>query len=176
MKALAHTYQKAFPKIFTKSYEKKNFNFVTSTNTRTQASFKAFVGTIFGEDAVDKVEFTENDEILTVIRNCQIIFLNTRILNSFFCTLQAYQQHPDYKANWIAMTKNETFDSEMKKFERAPVYTKLVADISRLLGFNRTLTAKEVDAVYEMCSFDQSCNLRVPSVWCSVCADNILFA
>lgn len=89
----------------------------------------------------------------------------TKKKNEFVFFLQPFDLSPEWKAMEKAL---QLPGSEIKKFERSNEYATIIADLGELFAINRTLTVEEIEAVYDMCRFDEAWNPHKRSIWCSV--------
>lgn len=78
---------------------------------------------------------------------------------------QPYKMCPSWQKNSDA--KNDE-NSEFTKFKEGPLYQKMIADVSRRLGFKFDLKPSQIKNVFDMCRFDQAWSLDQPSAWCAV--------
>lgn len=72
---------------------------------------------------------------------------------------------PAYYEN-VAATSAE--GSEVSKFKAGPLFQKLLLDVSRRLGFSSSLDPDEIQAIFDVCRYEQSWELDRASAWCSV--------
>lgn len=63
--------------------------------------------------------------------------------------------------------KSKDKNSEYKKFQNSDFYKQTLAQISTRLGFKYTLSAKQVDNVWDICRYDQAWDLDRESAWCT---------
>lgn len=167
LKYLAKNYQAIFPDILDNIYAQDKFLFRHTKTQRTEASYKAFVEGLFGENAYNHIPppaQPEKDMLLKVsavsaIKNS--IFESTSIIISF----QPYEMCPAWQKN---SEKNKNVDSEVYKFEESQEYQKMLSDVSARLGFKFTLSEKQIKNIFDMCRYEQAWDLDRPSAWCTV--------
>lgn len=146
MKFLAIHYQRVFPNILENIYDQQKFQFRYTQTQRTEASFKAFVEGLFGENAHRYVKVQQtpaNDTLLRPYKNCPA---------------------------WNKQTAKAD-GSERKKFEQSQIFTQLVSDVSMRLGFKFPLKIEQIEDIFDMCRYDLAWKLDVPSPWCTVCIE-----
>lgn len=140
---MAIHYQRIFPGILENVYDQQKFQFRHTNTQRTEASFKAFVEGLFGENAYRYVKVpqpTSNDTLL-----------------------RPY----DFCPTWSKVS-TKSADSERMKFEKSQIFTQLISDVSMRLGFKYPLKLEQINDIFEMCRYDQAWKLDVPSPWCTV--------
>lgn len=132
-----------FPNILENIYDQQKFQFRYTNTQRTEASFKAFVEGLFGENAYRYVKVpppASNDTLLRPYEQC---------------------------STWDKDSAKST-DSEHAKFEKSQIFTQLVNDVSMRLGFKYPLKIDQIEDIFDMCRYDQAWKLDVPSAWCTV--------
>lgn len=78
--------------------------------------------------------------------------------------IRPYDYCSDYKKHEKDAKKSK--DSEYVKFIESEFYKKALSEISNRLGFKYTLSAKQVDDIWDMCRYDQAWELERESSWC----------
>ncbi|EAT36389.1 AAEL011510-PA [Aedes aegypti] len=145
LKLLAMREKDRFFEILSGPYDEQRYLFKHTNSQRTEASFKAFVEGLFGNELYDSIP-TKPDSSDDVL-------------------LKPYDFCPAYDANEDKISEP---DSELSKFLRSPLYINTLADISTRLGFRQSLSSEQVEAMWNACRFEQAWNLQLPSPWCSV--------
>ncbi|XP_058461709.1 multiple inositol polyphosphate phosphatase 1 [Malaya genurostris] len=145
LKFLAKREQDRFYEVMSSQYSKEHYLFRYTKTQRTEASFKAFVEGLFGDNAYSNinVEPSPNDDTL----------------------LKPYDFCPAYDAN---KDKNKQPGSEYSKFLESSLFTITLADISTRLGFRYNLSVDQVEAMWDACRYEQAWHLQQLSPWCSV--------
>ncbi|KAJ6642688.1 Multiple inositol polyphosphate phosphatase 1 [Pseudolycoriella hygida] len=142
LKSLAYTYHRLFPNLISRNYTKDDFLFQYTKTQRTQESFKAFAGALFGKDAVESIDASMNNSLL-----------------------RPFETTPE----WKEMEKSlDLPDSEIKKFDESDEWKKIIAELGDLLAINRTLTVDETKSVYDMCRFEEAFKPCKRSIWCAI--------
>lgn len=141
---MALDFQRTFQNLIEPRYSKDKFKFGYSDTQRTQASYKAFVEGLFGPGA---------DGII-----------DTRPETNKSILLRPYESCPEFE---VQSEKAKDKNSEHYKFQQSDVYKKAVEDISIRLGYKYTLNSKQVDAIWDMCRYDQAWYLQDESPWCA---------
>lgn len=129
-----------FPELFPKHYDDKIYLFKHTNTQRTEASFKAFVDGLFGENAFEIINpdvLIFNDSLMYPYKNCP---------------------------TWIKNHEN----LEMKKFENTKTFEKLISDVSTRLGFTTPLKLQQINDIYQMCRYTAAWFVDKPSPWCVV--------
>lgn len=128
-------------------YDQSKFQFRYTNTQRTEASYKAFVEGLFGENAHQHINVPAplpNDPLLRPYENC-----------------------PAWKQ------QNTKLDgSERAKFENSQVFVQLVNDVSLRLGYKFPLKIEQINDIFDMCRYDQAWNLDVHSAWCAAFTPN----
>lgn len=164
LKFLAKRERDRFYDVFTGHYVKENYfvcyalplvcldlitafvlQFRHTKSQRTEASFKAFVEGLFGDGAYNSIdaEPEPNEDTL----------------------LKPYDFCPAYDTN---KDKNNLPNSELNKFLKSPIFVKTLADISMRLGFRYNLSTDQIEAMWDICRYEQAWHLQQLSPWCSV--------
>ncbi|XP_055532258.1 multiple inositol polyphosphate phosphatase 1-like [Wyeomyia smithii] len=145
LKFLARREQDRFNEVFYGPYVKERYLFRHTATQRTEASFKAFVEGLFGDNAYNQIsaEPEPNDDTL----------------------LKPYDFCPAYDTN---KDKNNQPDSEVTKFVSSRLFTQTLSDISMRLGFRYNLSVDQVEAMWDACRYEQAWHLQQLSPWCSV--------
>lgn len=143
MKFLAIHYQRVYPNLFETTYDQLKFQFRHTATQRTEASFKAFVEGLFGENAYRYVK------PLPIPRNDSL--------------LRPYDFCPTWDKD---SAKGKS--SERLKFDKSQVVTQLINDVSMRLGFKYPMKMDQIGDIYDMCRYDQSWKLDAASPWCIV--------
>lgn len=144
MKYIAIDYQRTFQKLIETRYTKENFKFGHTDTQRTEGSYKAFVEGLFGPaaDGIIDTRPERNDSIL----------------------LRPYDICPEFVKQEEIVKSNS---SEYYKFTQSDYYKKMLEEISIRLGYKYTLSSKQVDAMWDMCRYDQAWYLQEDSAWCA---------
>uniref|UniRef100_U5EX79 Multiple inositol polyphosphate phosphatase 1 n=1 Tax=Corethrella appendiculata TaxID=1370023 RepID=U5EX79_9DIPT len=145
LKFLALHYRGLFPSVLQPIYDRSRFLFRHTNTERTEASYKAFVEGLFGDRAYENIQ-------LPPIPPKDYL-------------LRPYDICPAYQEN---SKKNKDSSSEYQKFLESPLYKETVSDISVRLGFRYTLQPKQIEAIWDMCRYEQAWHVDQLSPWCSV--------
>lgn len=146
MRQLAQSYQSDLPRLLGNIYTSARFQFRHTDIERTNTSLKAFVEGLFGDNAYDRIWSPELQDDGTL--------------------LKSYDQCPE----WLSNAKRNKRDnaSELNKFENGPEYRQMMDEVSIRLGFQQTVSKRQVKLVYDMCRFEQAWTVDRPSAWCAV--------
>lgn len=147
MKFLAIKYQRIFPDILENLYDRQKFSFRHTKTQRAEASFKAFIEGLFGENAYRYVEVpppAQNDTLLRPYDSCP-----------------AWQEQ-----------KRDREDSEKHKFEKTQIFQQVQSDVSARLGFKYPLKIDQLKDIFSACAFELAWKLDSPSAWCTVSLTN----
>ncbi|XP_037906261.1 multiple inositol polyphosphate phosphatase 1-like [Hermetia illucens] len=106
---------------------------------------KAFIEGLFGPgayNAISQPARPENDSFLVPVKNCP---------------------------SWSAVLNNlKAPDSAPSKFLTSPLVAQMLDDVGKRLGFDKPLTFKRAQLIYNMCAYEKAWFLDKPSPWCSV--------
>nr|XP_029723160.1 multiple inositol polyphosphate phosphatase 1-like [Aedes albopictus]XP_029723161.1 multiple inositol polyphosphate phosphatase 1-like [Aedes albopictus] len=149
LKLLARREKDRFNEVFNWPYDKQRYLFRHTKSQRTEASFKAFVEGLFGDGAYN--------------------FINAEPEPTDDTLLKPYDFCPAYDAN---KDKNKQPDSELNKFLRSRIYLQTLSDISTRLGFRYNLSNDQIEAMWDICRYEQAWHLQQYSPWCSVFTKN----
>lgn len=143
---IAHNFRRYLPNLFGARFDEADFHFRHTDTERTRSSFRAFVNGLFGDNAHKQIDAEQPrsrpDYLLKAYANCGM---------------------------WREQKmKLKQSNSEVNKFQNAAVFQKFIADVNSRLGFNGTLTAKQIKDIYDMCRYEQAWQTDKASVWCSV--------
>lgn len=129
-----------YPELFESNYTEQNYLFKHTKTQRTEASYKAFVEGLFGENSYQYVKadaLGKENSLLYPYLRCQ---------------------------TW----KDNHKKNEMKKFGKSAIFTQLINDVSTRLGFEKSLTLEQITNIYQMCRYTVAWYIDKPSPWCSV--------
>lgn len=142
LEGLGRRYSQAFPTLLPRNYSRNNFLFRSTYKQRTLASMKAFADGVFGHDGHTQIEFEDIPDEDFLLRPHDL------------CPL-----YDDVIANKI----------EQSAFTNGPEYQQMLTQVSEKLGFHgsRQLREVEVEAIANLCKFEQIWFLDEPSPWCS---------
>ncbi|XP_062550122.1 multiple inositol polyphosphate phosphatase 1-like [Armigeres subalbatus] len=149
LKFLAGREKDRYPELFNGTYDKQRYLFRHTNTQRTEASFKAFVEGLFGDEAYNSIDATSDPSDDTL--------------------LKAYDFCPAYDAN---KDKNDEPNSEASKFLQSRLYIQTLSEISKRLGFDYTLSTEQVEDLWDACRFEQAWHPYENSPWCSVFTKN----
>uniref|UniRef100_A0A6B2E6E2 Multiple inositol polyphosphate phosphatase 1 n=1 Tax=Phlebotomus kandelakii TaxID=1109342 RepID=A0A6B2E6E2_9DIPT len=142
LKFLAKHYQRILPNLLPNIYTSDKYLFRHTNIQRTEASFRAFVEGLFGENAYHHVSLAPDDN-------------NTLLRPYDFCP--AYETQSD---------ANDLPTSEVNKFIASETFQDTLNQISQRLGFKFQLTADQVEQIWDMCRYEQAWFLEKVSPWC----------
>ncbi|XP_037932049.1 multiple inositol polyphosphate phosphatase 1-like, partial [Teleopsis dalmanni] len=140
LRGTSKLYQKYYPEILTKPYNKSVYLFRHTDTQRTTESFKAFTEGLFGANNGAQEEQVQGDDLL----------------------LRPY----DYCESWKAHDYSSS-TSETGKFRNSTIWNNTLDEVSKRLGFQYTLEASDVDLMYDMCRYEQAWQVDRTSVWCA---------
>lgn len=145
LKGMAEYYKGQYPSLVGE-YGADKFLFKHTNTQRTEASYKAFVDGLFGEGSHDRIP-------------APVVPAKETLLRPY-----------DYCPAWTE--QKEALDSpttELSKFKSSPLYKKVVRDVAIKTGYPAgALSSKDVESMFEMCSFETAWNIGASSPWCSV--------
>uniref|UniRef100_A0A336LK28 Multiple inositol polyphosphate phosphatase 1 n=1 Tax=Culicoides sonorensis TaxID=179676 RepID=A0A336LK28_CULSO len=144
LKFLAKSFQKRFPQVMGNYYEREKYLFRHTDTERTASSYKAFVEGLFGPNAYLNINIPPppaNDTLLKFYDLCPA-----------FDDQSAAAKGPD---------------SEYQKFINSPTGQRVISEISQRLGFKFSLSAKQIDTIFDTCRYEQAWHLDKYSAWCS---------
>lgn len=141
---MAIDYQRAFQDLIETEFSKEKFRLGFSNTQRTEASYKAFVEGLFGENADSKI-------------NTQPEGNNSILLRPYEKCIKFIEQEDRVKDN----------SSEHFKFQQTDIFKKTSEEVSTRLGFKFTLNPKQIDTIFDMCRYDQAWFLQDHSAWCA---------
>lgn len=144
LKYMAIDYQRTFQNLIEPRYTKDKFKFGYTDTQRTEASYKAFIEGLFGSGAEGIV--------------------NTKPESNHSILLRPYETCPEFEKQ---SDKAKDKDSEYMKFLESEIYKKTAEEISIRLGYKYTLNTKQIDAMWDMCRYDQAWFLQDESAWCA---------
>lgn len=144
LKYMAIDYQRSFQNLIETRYSKEKFKFGFTNTQRTEASYKAFVEGLFGPGA---------DGIINAKPET-----NQSILLRPYDSCEEFNKQAD---------RAKDVNSEYNKFQQSAVFKKAAEEISIRLGYKYTLNAKQIDAMWDMCRYDQAWYLQDDSPWCA---------
>ncbi|XP_058829522.1 multiple inositol polyphosphate phosphatase 1 [Topomyia yanbarensis] len=145
LKFLAKREQDRYYEVMSGQYTKEHYLFRYTDSQRTEASYKAFVEGLFGDNAYSNIDVQPAPKDDTL--------------------LKPYDFCPAYDAN---KNKNKQSNSEWSKFLVSRLYLETLADISTRLGFRYNLSTEQVEAMWDACRYEQAWHLQQLSPWCSV--------
>lgn len=79
--------------------------------------------------------------------------------------LQPYKECAAFAAHRESVIDS---DSELAKFYKTKTFQNVVEQVTRRLGFAKTLKKKQVMNMYDMCRYEQAWNKNASCVWCLV--------
>ena len=144
LKGLAEFYKKQFPGMFGE-YSPEKFHFRHSNTQRADASYKAFIDGLYGDNANERIPNPPVPERDTLLRPYDL------------CPAWA-QQKEDL----------DDPSSEVSKFKASSLYRKVIEDVSTKAGYSSPLTVKTVESMFELCAFEVAWRIGGDSPWCTV--------
>uniref|UniRef100_A0A1B0DD06 Multiple inositol polyphosphate phosphatase 1 n=1 Tax=Phlebotomus papatasi TaxID=29031 RepID=A0A1B0DD06_PHLPP len=143
LKFLAKHYQRSLPNVLPNIYTPDKYKFSHTNVQRTEASYKAFVEGLFGENAYQHVTLSQDND------------------DSF---LKPYDHCPDYDKNSDAISEPS---SEQSKFMASNTFQNMLSQVSQRLGFKFQLTADQMELIWDICRYEQAWALDKVSAWCA---------
>lgn len=142
MRFLARRYQTRYPELLKMPYSNQHFEFRYTESQRTRSSYEAFAEGLFGTDVYKaQAQPMQNNEITGNYKSCEAWTQNVR-------------DNPD------------TF-VELNKFKESDAYKRVIAHVSRRLGFKFTLNQTLVENMYDMCRYEKAWYVNRVSAWCT---------
>lgn len=150
MRSLAIRFQRALPHIFEKKFDRRKFVFRFTDTERILESYRHFANGQFGENA--------NQSMTIEPRKKGSILLNT------FMLCESWQKSVNSSC------------TERVKFEKSPIFTQLVHDVSTRLGFKRRLNLQQLLDMYDICRYEFAWESKNSSAWCAVSLSHSTYA
>lgn len=147
MEGIAGRFRSRFPAFFTKHAHADQFQIRSTDAQRTQASAKCYGERLFSEP-IDIPTPLAEDPLLKFYAMCPL---------------------------WErAVDKNASARAEVDAFIDGEVMRASLERVSKRLGFEETLTYKEVEVLWEACRYDQAWEPTQDSPWCAAFDDEDL--
>lgn len=142
MQGIAQRFQKAFPQLLPSNYSVRDYFFRSTSTQRAIAGLRAFADGLFGFNGHEQVNFepiSDPDYLLRPYYNCPLFI----------------------DATLVTIERDE--------FVEGPEYQQMLTQVSAKLGFHgaQQLRAAEVEALANICRFEQIWDLDSPSPICS---------
>lgn len=139
---LARRYQTRYPELLRIPYSNQNFEFQYTDTDRTRSSYEAFAQGLFGQDAYrSQAQPMMNNNITRGYKSCNA---------------------------WLRDVKNNPESLfELQRFKERDDYKRVIAHVSRRLGFRFTLNETLVRTMYDMCRYEKSWFVNRISPWCA---------